>query len=494
MDAVVSGTDRANLKRESVRGAALTFASQAIRFGLQFTSQIVLAHLLLPSQFGLIAMVAPVISLVQVFNDLGLTQATVQRPSISAGELSALFWINLGVSTTLACLLALAAPLVAWFYQEPRLVWVTIATGSLLVLSGAGAQQIALMNRHMRYARLAIIDVACASAAFATGVLTARAGYGAWSLVMMQAANSVTILTLAWALSDWRPGPPQREAGLGGLLRFGGHLTGFNLLAYLETNLSTILIGRLNGAVALGLYDRAYKLVIVPWWQVALPIDRVAVSLLSRLKDSDAAYARAHRQMLQGLLLVAAPGLLWASTRSGLLVPLVLGSGWHGAAPIVGTLSLATIVVPLGAAAYWLFVSQGRVKAQLHYGLLSGVALLASILAGLHWGPLGVARAYAFASPVIVGLPLWGATRSGPVRLADIGRGVAPIAAGLAGASAALLLLPARDGMGWPVPMQLLGDLVLSYGACLGTMMCLRAGRSLLADVWAMRLVLRSAS
>ena len=487
MDAVVSGADRASLKHASVRGAALTFGSQGIRFGLQFTSQIVLAHLLLPSQFGLIAMVAPVISLVQVFNDLGLTQATVQRPSISAGELNALFWINLGVSVTLACLLALASPLVAWFYQEPRLIWVTIATGSLLVLSGAGAQQIALMNRHMRYARLAAIDVACASAAFAAGVLAARAGCGAWSLVMMQAANSATILALAWALSDWRPGSPRREAGLGGLLRFGGHLTGFNLLAYLETNLSTILIGRLNGAVALGLYDRAYKLVIVPWWQVALPIDRVAVSLLSRLQDTDAAYARAHRQMLQGLLLVAAPGLLWASTQSGLLVPLVLGPGWNGAAPIVSTLSLATMLVPLGAAAYWLFVSQGRAKAQLHYGLLSGVALLASILAGLHWGPLGVARAYAFASPAIVGLPLWGSTRSGPVRLADIGRGVAPILAGLAVAGAALLLLPARDGTGWPTPVLLLGDLVLSYGACLGTMLCLHGGRRLLADVWALR-------
>ncbi len=477
--------DMSTLQRASVRGVALTFGSQGVRFLLQFSAQIVLAHFLLPAEFGLIAMVAPVLALVQVFNDLGLAQATVQRPSISQNELSALFWINLGVSLVLATGLVLAAPLVAWFYQQPRLVGITAAVGAMLVLSGAAAQQIALMNRQMRYGALATIDIACALAAFTVGVGAAVAGCGAWSLVLMQAANAVTILVLAWTMSDWRPQRPRREQGLGGLLRFGGHLTGFNLLGYLETNLSTVLIGRLDGTAALGLYDRAYKLVIVPWWQISLPMDRVAVSLLSRLAGSGATYARAHRQMLQGLLLVAAPGLLWAGTQSALLVPLVLGPAWRDAAPIVGTLSLATVLVPFGAAAYWLFVSQGRVKAQLRYGLVSGVALLASILCGLHWGPLGVARAYACFSPVIVGVPLWGATRQGPVGLGDIARATWPIGAGLAVACATLLLWQARTSLG------LVGEVALSYAACLGTMLVLPWGRAILGDVWSLRALLK---
>ncbi len=481
--------DQAELKRASVRGVALTFGSQGARFVLQFGAQIVLAHFLLPAQFGLIAMVAPVLALVQVFNDLGLTQATVQRATISEGELSALFWINLGVSLLLATALIALSPVVAWFYQEPRLIGITSAAGAMLVLSGAAAQQIALMNRHMRYAALAGIDIACAAAAFAAGVGFAIAGAGAWSLILMQAANSATILLLAWGLSPWRPQRPRRHAGVGGLLRFGGHLTGFNLLGYLETNLSTVLIGRLDGTAALGLYDRGYKLVIVPWWQISLPIDRVAVALLSRLQGSDEAYAHAHRQMLQGLLLVAAPGLLWAGTQSDTLVPLLLGAGWQQAAPIVGTLSLATTLVPFGAAAYWLFVSQGRVKMQLRYGLVSGVALLTSILAGLHWGPLGVARAYACAAPIIVGAPLWGSTRMGPVRLRDIMRAVWPILAGLGAACAALLLLPAQSGK--LLAPELAGDLALSYGVCGLTMFVLPRGRFILGDVWALRLMLR---
>jgi PST family polysaccharide transporter len=481
MNVAAEAPDHEALKRASVQGVALTFGSQGVRFVLQFIAQIVLAHWLLPAQFGLVAMVAPVLSLVQVFNDLGLTQATVQRPNITQGELSALFWINLGVSLVLAGVLALAAPLVAWFYGQPNLLWITISCGSLLILSGGAAQQIALMNRHMRFAALATIDVACAAAAFVTGLVAAIAGCGAWSLILMQAANSFTIFALAWALSDWRPHWPRRQAGIGSLLRFGGHLTGFNLLNYLQVNLSTILIGRFDGTASLGLYDRAYKLVIVPWWQISLPIDRVAVSLLSRLQGSDQSYRRAHLLMLQGLLMVAAPGLLWAATQSTLLVPMVLGPNWQGASAIVGDLSLATILVPFGAAAYWLFVSQGRVQTQLHYGLASGLVLIASILAGLHWGPLGVARSYALFTPLIILLPLWGATRTGPVRLPDVARAIGPIAAGLLVASAALLALPAARAL------HLAADLVLAYAACGATMLCLPAGRHILTGLWALK-------
>lgn len=477
--------DRSALKRASVRGVALTFGAQGVRVVLQFTAQIVLAHYLLPAQFGLIAMVGPVLSLVQVFNDLGLTQATIQRASISQAELSALFWINLGISVALAALLAGAAPLVAWFYQQPGLVWLTIACGSMLVFSGASAQHIAWLNRGLRFGALATIDVACALAAFIVGLLAAMAGWGVWSLIAMQAANGLTILGLAWLLSGWRPAWPRRTAGVGDLLRFGGHLTGSNLLGFFQVNLPTILIGRLNGAVALGLYDRAYKLVIVPWWQISLPVDRVAVSLLSRLLGADALYRRAFLLMLQGLLLLAGPGLLWAGTQSSVLVPLMLGPGWRAAAPIVGTLSLATVLVPFAAASYWAFVSQGRARMQLHYGLVSGGALIASVLAGLHWGPLGVARAYAAFSPLIVGLPLWGATRQGPVRLRDVGDAVLPVAAGLLATCGALLALPARD------TVHLLADLVLAYGACIGCMACLPGGRTILAGLWMLRHELR---
>ncbi len=487
--------DIASLKRRSVHGAVLTLIAQGFRAALQFTSQIILTHLLAPSVFGIIAMVAPVLSFVQIFNELGLTQATIQRERITHDELSALFWVNLGASVCLAGLMALAAPLVAWFYHQPELMKVTVCSASLLVLSGFSAQQIALLNRLMQYRSLAVIDVSCAVFAAIVGIASATLGFGYWSLVLMQAANSLTIVVLAWLLSAWRPSIWRwRGTNIADLLRFGGHLTGSNILGYAEVNLPNVLLGRLFGQFALGLYDRAMKLVIVPWWQISLPISRVAVVLLSRLRGSDRLYVRAYDQMLQALLLTAVPGLLWAAMEADNVVPFVMGQEWRAAAPIVGYLSLATTLVPFGASAYWLFVSQGRVAAQLRWGFVSGGLTIVSIVAGVPWGPVGVARSFACFAILIQGASIWGATRSGPVTLARVFKAAYPLCISASGSALAMRAVDsalARLGSG--AHAMIFTSLIVSYAACGVCLLCFPAGMRILRDVWELRLTLLSA-
>ena len=390
-DRLQAETDLHSLKQRSVRGAVATFTAQGLRFGLQFGSQIALARLLLPADFGLVAMIAPVLSFVQIFNELGLSQATIQRPHISQGQLTALFWINGGIGLVMALAMIAMSPLVAYFYGEPRLTAACMCIGTLLLVSGLSTQQIALMNRRMQFTSLAVIDVACAAVAVVAGVAGALAGMGYWALILMQAANSLTILILSWVLSDWRPSRPRREAGVGAMLRFGGHLTSYNLINFAGTNCDSVLIGKLSGSVALGLYDRAFKLVAAPIWQVSLPVDRVATSLLSRLHDSPGRYRDAFGRMLQILLLITVPAVVCVAMAAHTLVPLLLGHAWVAASPIVAALAVATSFAPLSIASYWLFVSQDRAGEQLRYvALKTGIALIA-LLAGIHWGSLGVA-------------------------------------------------------------------------------------------------------
>jgi polysaccharide transporter, PST family len=494
LPALGADTDAATLKHRSVHGAVLTFGAQGFRIVLQLGSQIVMMHLLDPAAFGLIAMIMPVLSLVQIFNELGLTQATIQRSEITHDDLSALFWISLGISGGLAVILALAAPLVAIFYHEPRLVPVVICSASLLLLSGASAQQIALMNRRMRYAALATIDVACAAMAVCVGIATALAGFGYWSLVLMQAANSLTIAMLAWALSDWRPSWRPRATGALELVRFGGHLTAFNVLGYAENNLGNILLGRLCGSVALGIYDRAFKLVIVPWWQISLPVARVAIALLSRLRGCDELYIRAHHRMLQGLLLAALPGLIWASMSADRLVPMVLGPDWSAAVPVVSWLSLATTLVPFGSGAYWLYVSQGRVADQLRWGCVSATAVIVSMVIGVYWGPVGVARSYAAFAIIIQGSQLWGATRQGPVTLAGVLRAAYPIFVGAAFSAVAIHAAQVALGRaGTGNILNVLVGLLVSYCTCGACLLCFPDGIRILHDVWALRSTLQRA-
>jgi PST family polysaccharide transporter len=447
-----------------------------------------MAHLLSPAAFGLIAMIMPVLSLVQIFNELGLTQATVQRGEITSRDLSALFWVNLGISVGLAALLALLAPLVAWFYLEPRLIPLTICSASLLLLSGVSAQQIALINRKMEYANLATIDAVCAFAAVVTGIGAALLGFGYWSLVLMQAANALTIAILAWVLSDWRPYWRPHLGGAWAMIRFGGHLTAFNVIGYAEDNFANVLLGRFNGPFALGLYDRAFKLVIVPWWQVSLPVARVAIALLSRLRGSDELYIHAFNRMLQGVLLVTVPGLVWAAMEADRLVPIVIGREWAAASPIVSYLSLAATLLPFSASAYWLYVSQGRVAEQLRWGCISAAAVIAAVLSGIPWGPVGVARFYAAFAIIIQGVPLWGATRRGPVTLRGVLRATYPVFCG--GAFSAVAIWGVQLGLanlGVGVVASLAASLLASYLACAVCLAASSDGISILRDVWSLR-------
>ena len=479
-------SETTTLKRRSVHGAAATLASQAVRFLFQIVAQVALAHLVSPGDFGLVAMVTPLVGLVQLVNDLGLLEATIQRPLISHRELSVLFWISVAVSALLAALFAVASPLVGWLYGDPRATAVTICFAGLILLSGVSAQQMALLNRRMQFMHLAAIDVGATAVASLAGITAALLGCGYWSLVIMQTANSMTLAAMAWSLSRWRPSRPRWEPGVGSLLRFGGNVTGANVLGYLAHNLDNVLIGATSGSGALGLYDRAYRLMLLPITQVITPFSRVAVPLLSRLVDSPDRYRMAFARMVQATLLITTPGIVFAVVTADTLVPCLLGTSWRAAAPIFAWLGGGTLALPLLASTTWLFISQGRARQHLIWGSTGSGLIVLSFLVGLPWGPVGVATASTLFT-VLLQLPIfcWAATREGPVRRRELARIVAPFA--VAGLFDAVVLLSLQRLLLIPQILDLIGLALLSYAAHAGVLACLPAGRTVLREAWSLR-------
>ena len=335
-----------------------------------------LARLLTPAQFGIVAMVAPLVGLVQLFAELGLTQAVIQRPSLTHRELSGLFWINGAVSLGLAALLAAASPLVAAFYGEPKTMAVTASLAVPLVLGGFAAQQMALMSRRLQFTALASIDVGSTAASAAVGILCAWCGLGYWSLVAMQAANNAANLAAAWAVSGWRPGKPRLDAAVTPLLRFGGDVTGYNLVNYLSFNLDNVLIGWASGVGALGLYDRAFRLMLPSVMQLTTPFTRITVPLLSRLQAEPDRYRSSFAQVLRALLLATLPGLAWSIVFADQAITALLGARWQAAGPILAALGAGALLLPVNNAVAWLFISQGRTREQLVWGAAgSGIVL-----------------------------------------------------------------------------------------------------------------------
>lgn len=460
-DSTVFDPPAGSLGRSVGRGALMTGGAQGVRLGCQFASVIVLSRLLAPEDFGIVAMAAPVMGFVGLFQDLGLTQATVQKKNITHAEVNALFWINMAVSALLAGLLVLAAPLAARFYGEPGVGLLVAALSVQILVGGAGGQHHAILNRRMQFGRLAVLDSTAAVAGLAVAVAWAFADPGYWALYGGGLATAATGTAMAWAASGWRPGWPRWAAGAGSLVRFGAGVTGFNFANFFARNLDNVLIGRGRGNAELGLYDRAYKLLLFPLQQVTNPLARVMVPALSRMTDEPHRYRYAYLRVAPLLLLVTLPGVALAIALADVLVPFALGQQWAGSALIFQALGFAGLLQSLNNPSGWLFISQGRSAEFMRWGIVTAVTSVAAFAIGLPYGAYGVALAYA-ASEYLRTPFLWlYVGRRGPVGAGDMMRAAFPF---VAGAHLAIgLLWAARPHLpDAPLPALVLGA-ALSY-------------------------------
>jgi PST family polysaccharide transporter len=473
--------DKAAFKQATVRGVTISYATQFVKLGLQFASQVIIARLLFPKDFGLVAMAAPVIAFATLFADLGLTQATVQRQLISQAEQSFLFWISLFASFVSGLIVICAAPLAVAFYGEPRVGLIVVALGVIVMSSGVAAQQKALLNRHLRFGALATVDLMSLLIGSISGVLMALAGWSYWSIVGQQAASSLVSLIMYWWLSGWKPSRPSRITSARSLLSFGGNVTTFNFVNFFARNLDNVLIGKVLGEAPLGLYDRAYKLLLLPLNQITQPIGRVAQPLLARSLQDEPLYQRTYFRLLELVLMLTYPGIIFAGLASHDLIITVLGKQWEGAAPIFAVLAIGGLFAPISNSTGWLFTTQDRTGEMRNYGVLSSAAFAMSFIVGLRWGPLGVASCYIAVGCIQGPLVWWAATRKGPVSTQSLVRVTAAYAlASLM--TAVVIILGTRYLPSSPVTLGIL--LVSAYVTFLAGLTLTAVGRKSLGDVW----------
>jgi len=410
-----------DLKGRSIRGTLVTGTAQVGKFALSLVSVVVLARLLSPEEFGLVAMVATVTGFLRIFKDLGLSTATVQREGITHAQVSNLFWINVAVSALSGLLIAAAAPVIAWFYREPRLVGITFLLAVTFPLSGAAVQHLALLNRQMRFKAIALVELGSMAASLVVGVVMALLGYGYWSLVGSALALEAVVLLLTWSASRWRPQFPTPRAGTRPLLTFGANLSAGNFIATLARGVDIVLIGRFYGSDAVGLYSRATALLVRPLDQITSPISAVFLPALSRLQAQPERYRRAFMQVYEAIALSSFPFTALLLPLAHPITLVLLGPKWEKAAIIFAGFTVAALYLPLGMAANWLITSQGRGRDLLRANSILSALTVAAFTAGLPFGPAGVAIAFS-ASGLLVRLPIYYsiAGRQGPVRTKDL--------------------------------------------------------------------------
>jgi PST family polysaccharide transporter len=414
-----TGDLQADLKGRCVRGGAATFAGQGAKLFLQLGSTMILARLLTPKDFGLVAMVAAVTGFIMVFKDLGLSMATVQRAQINHGQVSTLFWINVAISATLMLITLALAPVVAWFYKEPRLIAVTAVLSTAFPLGGLTVQHQALLRRQMRLSAVATIDVVSMAAGVLAAISSALAGWGYWALVWMQIATAATTAAGAWIASGWRPGWPVRRSGVRSMLAFGSYLTGFSFSNYFTRNLDGILIGRFCGAQPLGMYSRAYSLLLFPIGQVIAPMTGVAVPALSQLQRDPNRYRSYYLRAVKTIAYLTFPLVIALAVLARELVGLVLGGQWLAASPIFMVLAVAAFWQPVVSTVGWVYVSLGQTRRMFAWSCIEAPLTVLFLLLGLPWGAIGVAGGYSIINCALIYPMLAFALKGSPVRVTD---------------------------------------------------------------------------
>ena len=435
---MVDNTVRRRAGNPAMGGAAVV-AAQFVKFLTRFATQVVLARLLLPSDYGIVATIAPVLALVTLVADLGLGQAVILRATLDTRAISSLFWLGVAINLCLAVIVAAISPALAWFFHEPQLIGATIALAALIPLAGLAIQPSAILSRDLRFGTLALIDVVTPIAGSIAGFVAAWYGLGFWALIISSAAECALLPILVWSFSSWRPHFPAFERSALSLVRVGGHITGFNIAQYASTTAANALLAVFQGTIPLGLYDKAYKTVTLSTAQLINPVNRVIVPLLVRLKSSPDEYRKLYVSMVQLMLIGGVPGIVFVGVLAEPVMSTLLGPNWIGIAPITTWLCLGCVVAPLYASTSWLLVSQDRSDEQLRFGVIVSVISLISFIAGLPWGPTGVAAGSGL-SLFFISTPFtcYRATKTGPVTGSDMIRFLTPI--GIAGLAVAVAL------------------------------------------------------
>ena len=349
----------------------------------------------------------------------------MQREGITHAQVSNLFWINVVVSGLISLTVAAAAPMVAWFYHEPRLVGITLALSFTFVLAGSAVQHMALLNRQMRFKAISLIQVSSVLAGVLVGVGMAWLEYGYWSLVGMNLTTSMVALLMTWAASRWRPQAFTRGSGTRSLLHFGANLSAGTFFYSLARGMDGILIGRFYGAVSVGLYSRAAALIARPLEQLIYPLEAVFLPAFSRLLSQPDRYRVFFLEVYEAIALISFfyTGICFALADPLTLV--VLGPRWEKAAILFACFTFAALQFPLATFANWLLASQGRGRDSSTSRIrVISVIMVASFVAGLPFGTAGVAISYS-ASCLLIQMPIlyYLVGRSGPVSTGDLWMG-----------------------------------------------------------------------
>jgi PST family polysaccharide transporter len=392
---------------QMVSGVRWSMLDQTVQQVLRLGVNILLARLVGPKSFGLLAMALVVTQISMFIADAGLGPAVVHREQLERRHVDVAFTCTTLLGLLLSVGVALGASGISGFFHEPDLPPVLMALSAIFLLRGAHAVPLDLLRRALRFDLTAVVASAGTIAAAVVGVVAALAGAGVWALVAYALVETGVSCTLAMVLAHrqrlWRPGISLDMAAFRDLAPFGAYVTGARFLGYGVGNFDNLIVGRMLGSIALGYYGLAYRLVLFPLQRVADAVALVGFPALARVQHDRDALRRIYLRAIQSVVLVCMPATIGIAVAAPALVRVIFGERWLPAIATMEILAMAGPTMALTRINGAVLQAAGKPKWDFVLNGIDFVLFLTGFLVGAHYGVAGVAVGFLIAR--YVGLP-----------------------------------------------------------------------------------------
>jgi PST family polysaccharide transporter len=392
---VISTTSLAAATRWLVAGRIVTQASRLV-------VSVVLARLLTPEAFGVVAVAMTTIVALEVVKDLGTGAAVIQRPSVDQRLLSSVFYLNIVAGFVAAGLMVVGAPLIAEFFDVPASAPVVRAFALVLAIGGLTQVHHALLRRAMRFNVVASIEMTGALTNGVVSIALALGGLGVWSMVWGNVAGVALGSVVAWVRSGWTP---SRMFGFGPLREIAGfsaHTAGYNVTTFLLQNTDKLLVGRWLGTAPLGVYSLAQRTISYPLESISRVLMTILFPAFARAQDDNELLRKGYTRAAGAVAFVTLPVMVGAAVVAQPLVETVLHEAWQPLVPLLWFMAPAGALGALLSCVNTLYSAKGRADQMFRWGVASGVFTLAAFAVGLQWDLQGLAVAYLVAMVIQV--------------------------------------------------------------------------------------------
>jgi len=396
-----------SFRSKTVRSLAWSFGSKTLSQVISIVFGIILARLLVPEDFGLITMVMVLMGFAGLLSDVGLGSALIQKKDVIADHFSAVFWFNSLIGLLLTICLIFLAPQIAIFYSRPELELIAVVLSFTFILSAISMVPRTRLAKELAFKKLAIVDFFSLFFSGCIAITMAFKGYGYWSLVAHQLIERLLSTTFVWLLSDWKPQLRHNIKVISELIGFGSTVFATRTLRHAALQADKLIIGKFLGAVSLGLYDKAYSMMLFPLQNISIVIGNVMFPSLSTIQDDVAHVRDIYLRMTGAISLLTFPMMAGMFVISESFVLGVLGEQWAEIIPLFKIFCVVGFFISIATVTGPVYLSQGKAKLQLKINLINQPLIIFGIIVGLKWGLIGIVIGFSITTIIGVLITWW---------------------------------------------------------------------------------------